>query len=397
MAIKKITGHFLMMIAASLTPSVAWSQTSSTGSTTTTAGSSSSATSSSGTNRTIIKIDRSSQSQDQRQLSSLFIAGAVIMDDGSPPPSGVVIERVCSGVAVRETNTGPDGTFSFQLGKSLVLPDVSEGSEGMIWDPIGGLSTLWGTGMNTALLADCKLRAQLGGYRSNTLDLNINQAMGNYQVGTLVLYPAVRIKGTTVSVTSLAAPKTAKKAMELARKAIQRRDFENAEKHLYTALDHYPKYAAAWCMLGELHEMALRFEDACNAFNKAVAADAEFVAPYVELARIAAINRRWQESAELTASALQLNLIDFPFAYYLNALSNYNLNRLDLAERSLRTLANIDPHHEYPQAHILRANIFREKYDNVGEGDQLRAYLKYAPTAANAPQIRARLESLGIR
>jgi tetratricopeptide (TPR) repeat protein len=384
----------LGIVVACLTSFVAWSQTGSTGSAATTMGSNSSTTGSSGPNQTIIKIDRSTQTQDLRQLATLFITGAVILDNGSVPPAGVVIERVCSGLAVRETNLGPDGSFSFQLGQNLVLPDVSDGSKGRIWDPIMGTSIMTATGLNTALLADCKLRAHLAGYQSNTLDLNINQTMGNYRVGTLVLYPAARIKGTTVSSTSLAAPKKSKKALEMAWKALQRKDTASAERQLLAALAQYPNYAAAWCMLGELNEMALRIEDARIAFKKAVAADANFVTPYVELARIAAIGRRWQESADLSASALQLNPIDFPYAYYLNALSNHNLSRLDLAERSLRTLADMDLQHRYPEAHVLRANIFRERYDSVGEADQLRAYLKYSPTAANAPQIRARLERL---
>ena len=392
MAINRMIRLILVMAAASLAPFAAWAQTGGAGSGATTAGGSTSGSPGAGQSR--IKIDVSTQAEYQRQLATLVITGVVLMDDGSHPPAGVVIERVCSGQAVRETNTNPDGSFSFQLGRSLVLPDVTDGMDSRIWDPIGSASMMAGMALKTALWADCKLRAQLAGYRSSTLDLTIGQTMGTYEVGTLVLYPAVRVKGTSVSATSLAAPKKSKKALETAWQAIQRKDYASAETHLRTALAGYPKYAAAWCLLGELQEMALRLEDARIAFQKAVEADANYVTPYVELARIAAIDRNWQESAALTASALQLNPIDFPYAYYLNALSNYNLKYLDLAEGSLRSLANLDPTHKYPEAHILRANISRERSDSVGEVDQLRAYLKYSPTAANAPQVRARLESL---
>jgi tetratricopeptide (TPR) repeat protein len=340
--------------------------------------------------------DPNAQPQSRRPFS-LFIAGTVMMHDGSMLPTGVVIERSCGGQAVKESYVGQDGSFSFQVGaSSLVIADASDRGDTRIGDTIGPASVLFPStaGRNQTRLVGCELRAQLGGYRSSTLDLNLNQTMGTYDAGTLVLYPAVRIKGTTVSVTTLAAPKKAKKALEMADKALQKKDLENAEMHLRTALDGYPSYAAAWYKLGQVRELSLHMEAARDAFEKALEVDANYVAPYIALSRIAAVNHRWQESANLSASALKLNPLEFPFAYYLDSLANYNLNRLDIAERSARALERMDSQHKYPETHILLANIYRRKHDTAAEAEQLRAYLKLAPQAADVSQIRARLQMI---
>src|SRR3954469_15943516 len=67
----------------------------------------------------------------------IYLSGKVQMDDGSAPPSQVVIERVCNGVARPEGYTSSKGHFSFALGQNTaVLADASVGRMGE--SPMGG-------------------------------------------------------------------------------------------------------------------------------------------------------------------------------------------------------------------------------------------------------------------
>jgi tetratricopeptide (TPR) repeat protein len=169
---------------------------------------------------------------------------------------------------------------------------------------------------------------------------------------------------------------------------------EVAEKNPQAAVEIYPAYAAAWFTLGRVYQQQQRTEDARLAFTKARDADSSYVLPYVELARLAALEKKWEEVADLTDRALALNPLDIPDGFFLNSLAYYNLKNLDAAERSARKAQRLDSLHRLPLGHLILARILQQKQDFAGEAEQLQYYLKYAPQAANAGQIRARLQEL---
>jgi len=219
--------------------------------------------------------------------------------------------------------------------------------------------------------------------------------MGNMMdVGTIVLHPISKVTGTTVSATNMRAPKDAKKAMERGDKALRKQKLEEAEKNLQTAVEIYPAYASAWFTLGRVYQEQQRTADARLAFSKAIEADGNFVSPYVELARIAAADKKWEEVASLTDRAMALDPLDFPDGFFLNSLANFNLRNLNAAERSARRAQRLDSLHKFPLGHLILASILQQKQDFTGEAEQLRFYLKYAPQATNAGQVRTRLLEL---
>jgi hypothetical protein len=335
-------------------------------------------------------------SQSGRRLQPLFITGVVLLEDGSAPPAGVVIERTCGSRTTKEAFLGSDGTFSFQVGAANnAFPDATDDTPNGMLSAAGSAPVSIQEAISTSnRLMGCDVRASLGGYRSSVLQLTVPQTMGYYNIGSLVLYPAARVAGTTVSVTSMAAPKGARKSLESAEKSLAKKDARGAERYLQKALASYPQFAMAWYRLGQAYEMSGRREEARSAFARGLAVDGKYVGPYIELARMAAIDKNWQETADLTDRALQINPLDFPYGHYLHALSNYNLHRLDIAERSSRMLERLDGQHRYPEVFLLMANILRRRHDSAGEAAQLGNYLKYAPRAPNAALVRARLEIL---
>ncbi len=50
--------------------------------------------------------------------AQIVLSGQVTLDDGTPPPEPVLIERVCNGVTRPEGYTGSKGRFSIRLGQN---------------------------------------------------------------------------------------------------------------------------------------------------------------------------------------------------------------------------------------------------------------------------------------
>jgi len=337
------------------------------------------------------------------QEQILFVSGVVVLEDGTPPPFGAVIERDCGRGARKESTVDSSGRFSFQVGGpgnfSGMLPDASESSiYGYGRDTFGnntsqqvGSSSSVGL-FSSANLAGCELRARLQGYRSSRVRLDANSMSRQIEVGTIVLHPIEKVQGTVVSVTNLQAPKAAKKALERAQKALRKNDIQKAEKNLRAAVGAYPQYAEAWFDLGQVCEQQQRSQEARNAYLRAVEADRTYVYPYVRLARLAGLENNWREVASLTDRALALDPLDFPEAYFLNALAYYNLGNLDAAEESARKEQRLDGQHRIPQVHLILANILARKHDIEGSIEETRSYLKFAPRAPDAEQVRLWLQ-----
>ncbi len=333
----------------------------------------------------------------------LFLTGSVVDSDGSPLPLGVTIVRTCGGRIKREATVDSNGYFSFQVGGPYsdpgVLPEASDDTFAGL-DPMGGRGSQrfgGGSGMDLASpsgLMGCELSAQLPGYRSSSIVLDNPHMSGTMDVGTLVLHPITKVQGSTISATSLAAPKAAKKALEHANHALEKKNLVEAEQYLKTSVEAYPNYAEAWYRLGQIYQEQKRNPDARAAYGKAIAADAKFVNPYVKLAQISFVEQNWQEVANLTDRAIEMDPLDFPEGFFFNSIAYYTLNKLDLAEKSVRKAQLLDSRHRIPQTHLVLADILQQKGDVTGAIEQLQNYLKLVPNGTRTDQIQARLEKL---
>jgi tetratricopeptide (TPR) repeat protein len=295
------------------------------------------------------------------------------------------------------------GFFSLQIGGSArystVIPDSSDDAPSSTDLPPNRAGRRFGLpatadSIAAASLMGCELRASFDTFRSNTLVLQGVKNLGQLDVGTIILYPAARVSGTLVSVTSLQAPKDARKALERANKALEKKNLEKAKKELRKAVEAYPKFAAAWFAMGQVHEQEPHFQDARAAYQTAIAADSNYLRPYVALARLAGIEQQWKEVAEITDHVVALNPLDFPEVYYLNSMAYYSLKRLDVAERSARKVLRLDPLHRIPAAYLILADILEQRQDFAGSIEQLRSYLRILPNAASADLVRARIKEL---
>lgn len=336
-----------------------------------------------------------------------YLSGKVLMDDGAAPPEPVVIERVCNGRPRAEGYTDSKGRFSFQLGQSQgVTQDASYddlGTSGLQQPnapgrrsaPMGREQVGGGTRGNAGQgLVGCELRASLAGFRSDVVNLSGRRMFDNPDVGTIVLRRLANVEGTSISMTTLQAPKDARKAYDKAREALRKGKTADAQKEFEKAVGAYPQFAAAWYELGLIHEQGNDPAEARKYYAQAIAADSKLVTPYLHLAQLGARERKWQEVADISGRAIKLDPVDFPDAYLYNALANYNLRRFDVAEVSARQAQKLDSAHRWPKADRVLGTILYEKKDYTGAAEQMRSYLTFAPDATDADLVKAQLAEL---
>ena len=337
----------------------------------------------------------------------LFISGKVLMEDGTPPPESIAIQLVCRGMPRTVAFTGPKGSFSADLNNrmnSAMFADASQPYGGGFDDMNRGSGTtssqgrgafgMGGNGLTERDLMGCDLQAYLPGFRSDVEHLASRHSMDNPDIGTLVLRRMANVEGLTISMTSALAPKDAKKAFEKARNEEKKQKWANAQGELEKAVSMYPKYAAAWHELGNVQLAQKDNEAARKSYAQALEADSKFVSPYLQLAIMAARDQKWEEVATDTDRLLRLNPVDFPQAWLYNALANYYLQKMDVAEKSARDGISHDPNHRYPKMHHLLGVLLAQKQDFTASAENLRAYLKYSPQATDADLVKKQLAEI---
>ncbi len=214
----------------------------------------------------------------------------------------------------------------------------------------------------------------------------------NPEVGTIILRRVGNVDGTTISMTSLNAPKDALKAYEKARELQKKEKNEEAEKSFQKAVELYPRYATAWYQLG-LMQTRGHLDLAEVSFTKSIEADPKYINPYLSLALIYEQSKRWQMALELTETVIKLNPNDFPRAHFFKAAAQYNLKDPVAAETTVRKAIDLDIRHEYPQAEKLLAIILAQRKDLTGGVEHLRKYLELMPNAEDAAQVRKEIAS----
>lgn len=331
----------------------------------------------------------------------IFLSGKVMFDDGTAPNVDIRIERVCGGVPRLETHTDSKGQFSFQVGQNAsVDTDAADPTTGGSLYPSSGQfpsqsSAISSRSSQTAdPLWNCELRASYPGYRSDLVELAMRRSLDNPDLGTLILHRLSNVAGSSISLTTALAPKNAQKDYEKGLQLAAKGDFEQAEKRLVKATDAYPKYAIAWFALGEIQQKQGNSTEARKSYAAAIAADAKYVSPYNQLAVLSAQEGKWQDAADYTNQVIQLNPVEFPSAFWLNAIANYNLKRLEEAEKSAKELLKVDAAHKFPEGENLLGQIFLEKGNYAEAAAHLRAYLVLRPNAKNADSIKQALAKL---
>jgi cytochrome c-type biogenesis protein CcmH/NrfG len=337
----------------------------------------------------------------------MYLRGRVATNDGTTVPNDVLIERICNNRVRQQSYASFHGEFTMQLGsRADSFLDASGDSPSQ--SAVAGKDS--SMGIPRSELRNCELRASSFGFHAGVISLvDLDSFSGNVDVGVIVVQRASKIKGLTLSATPYKAPKDALRAYEKGLQAERNGKLADAHKYFETAVEIYPKYLNAWFQLGTILQKENQNDAARKAYIQATTIDTKFLPPYLSLASMAYEAENWTELLSLTGHILdfdQLNhddvtgyIIDldplnYAEAYFYNAAANYNLNKLEAAEKSALKAEHVDLRTRFPQLHLLLAHIFARKNNYANAISELQMYLELAPHAKNADQVREQLAKL---
>ena len=75
-------------------------------------------------------------------------------------------------------------------------------------------------------------------------------------------------------------------------------------------------------------------------------------------------------------------------------MANYNLKNYEAAEKSALEAQKLDTKHTMPKVNHLLGILLAERRDFTGAAEQMRSYLKFAPAAQDAGDVRGQLAEL---
>jgi tetratricopeptide (TPR) repeat protein len=133
---------------------------------------------------------------------------------------------------------------------------------------------------------------------------------------------------------------------------------------------------------------------ATSYFKRALDCDSKYLQPYLQIAVIHLMAKRWQELADVTEKTVRLDPFDYPQAFFFNSVANYNLHNYEEAEKSALEAERLDTRHAFPRVIYLLGlvDIQKQKYEDASK--RFKAYLKLEPTTEDAATVRSQIEAI---
>ncbi len=323
----------------------------------------------------------------------VYISGSVLMSDGAKVPKETIAELICGGFPRATDQVSGKGEFDIDLsGSSRGVADATRGSNRAEGVPQGN-------NLGVIQMSGCIVRAELPGYQSTEIQLSTRSTFDNPDVGDLVLTRLEGIVGDMVSGTLVAAPKGAVKLYEKAKKegGKPRSDLKKMAGWLETAVGEYPEFATAWDLLGQVRKGLGLNAEAIEAFESAIAADPQFIAPYVHVTPLLVRSGNMARTIEVGRQALALNPhLDEVRFFLAGALlrSGDSKGSIETAEMMIER-GSADG---YPQAYQFLGAAYANLRDFKMSAKHFRRFLEVSPNATAAEPIRKQLaewEKLG--
>jgi Tfp pilus assembly protein PilF len=186
-------------------------------------------------------------------------------------------------------------------------------------------------------------------------------------------------------------PKAAKKAYEKGLKLAQENRTEDAAERFQEAVIAFPDYLHAINKLGEQYMAMDKLSEAQSMFERAIAVNRKFALPHINLGLLFVNQKSY---AKAIASLETANGLDdtYPMShFYLGvALLNNDPPDLERAEKEMeRSLAMGGRNFVAARKYLYNLSVRRT--DMVKAAEHLEAYLKEAPNAPDAEEVRQKL------
>jgi Tfp pilus assembly protein PilF len=197
---------------------------------------------------------------------------------------------------------------------------------------------------------------------------------------------------STVSVSQLSIPDSARQKLAEAQKDLTRRDIEHAIAHLKEAVELAPKYADAWNGLGVIAYQTRNYSQAEQYFRKALEVDPGNWTPAVNLGGTLLNLNRPAEALDYNRFAATARPND-ALANSQLGMNYFHLGQLDKAEEYLRTTERLDPSH-FSQPQLMLAQIYAQRGDKSSTLRELRDFISRFPDSPAAAELRKKLEEV---
>lgn len=318
----------------------------------------------------------------------VFLSGRLFLEDGTVLTEPAAIQTICKSNKRIEGYSDSHGAFSVQFATSshvgVGVGDVS--SSGADAESVFDNQHAW---------RDCELRVVLPGFSSNPLQLNrVMSSLESTDVGRIILHRLNQAEGSTVSITSAAAPEAARKDLEKGRDLVKKDRWDDAEKLFEKAVEIYPRFAVAWFELGCVQFHKNDDAGARHSFGQALAADPQYVNPYQGLAQMAAQARHWEELFDATGKWLALNPVSFPDAWFFHGTADYYLQNFVAAERSARQGIKIDEARQVPKLEYLLGLVLMQRRDYPEAAEHMRQYMGLTTKPAEVEEAKKQLAEI---
>ena len=206
---------------------------------------------------------------------------------------------------------------------------------------------------------------------------------------------AVKSKERIVSVADLQQPpKEAKKNYDNGLKRARENKPDEAVALFQAAIKIFPEYLAAINKLGEQLAVLKKPAEAQAAFEKAIAINPKYALPHINLGILFVEQKRYDEAVVALQNGVSAD-DSFPMGRLKlgEALMSKQPPDYDRAEKELTRAIELGKREfVYVRQILFNLNLRRQRLDKAAE--QLEAYLKEAPDAPDAEQVRQRLDKV---
>jgi tetratricopeptide (TPR) repeat protein len=194
-----------------------------------------------------------------------------------------------------------------------------------------------------------------------------------------------------VSIRELSIPPKALRAFEQGMEQLAKKDPAASLPYFQRAISEYAGYYEAYDRLGAADLKLWRVPEAEQAFRKAIEVSAgQYAHPLLALGAILDEREAFAEAESVTRKGLNLDPNSWTGRYYL-ALALLGLNRLADAENSVREALRRKT--DFPQGHLLLAEIHSREQDFPSLVSDLDEYLKLSPDGPASARAKALRES----
>jgi len=298
----------------------------------------------------------------------VIIRGKVTMQDGSPPPAGVEIQRECS-----DTNGSKPG------------PRVGKKGE-----------YIWQLDNDTTYTRTCRIEAALSGYSSTSVDISALDGFVNKTVDLPPILLNIRSDPRVINSSDVDVPGAAHAAWKVAMKAVDAGGTAEAAKQLRLVVAASPKFARGWHTLGIAYENDEMFAEAKDAYMHATSADPKMLVSWVTLSRVDVLAKDWQGASKAADTVLKLDSKHmYPEVYLHQAVARFEMNDLPGAESSANEALRLDPKERKFRGEFVLGRILAAKGDAAGARTHISKYLALNPNPPDIELIKGYLDVLG--